>query len=222
MKIPSFVWIILLVVVGFGFVAFLANNKTSQTVSNATLPVEVDVYIDYNCPHCADFEPYVKLAKEKYGDKADIRIKNLPFLTSGQTPDTSVQYALAHFAARNQGKGDEYSEQLFKWISYLRSPANTTFTYTEEEKVFFNSQIDVDRLAEFMELDVEQFAADRVSEATQAAMKEEKDAAIKIMGAPSTPSIFFYGNLFKLTTYDDFDAKIDSYIKQAEANQSNL
>lgn len=222
MKIPSFVWIILVVALGFGFVAFLANNKTSQTVANATLPVAVDVYVDFNCPHCADFEPYVMAAREKYGEKVDIKLKNLPFLTSGQNPDKSVQYALAQIASRNQGMGDEYAEQLFKWIVYLKSPSNTSFTYTEEEKAFFNSPIDVDRLAEFMDMDVEQFTADRTSEAVQATMKEEKDAAIRIMGAPSTPAIFFYGNLFKLTTYDDFDAKIDSYIKQAEANQSNL
>jgi len=219
MKIPSFVWIGLVLILGFGFLMVLANNKNNQTVANATLPVEVDVYIDFNCPHCADFEPTVKAAREKYGDNVDIKIKNMPFLTSGQNPDSSVLYSYAYIAARNQGKGNEYAEALFKWITYSKNPSNTTFTYSAEEKSLFLSVVNPTSLAEFLKLDMTLFNTDKDSAETKSVMKAEKDSAVKIMGAPSTPAIFFYGNLYKLNTFDEFDAKIDSYIKAAQANQ---
>lgn len=221
MKIPSFVWVILVVVLGVGFMAFLANNKNAQSMADATLPVQVEVYMDFNCPHCADFEPTVKAAREKYGEKANIQLKNLPFLTSGQTPDTSVEYSYAQIAAAKQGKGNEYAEGLFKWVTFAKSPNNNVFTYSEDEKALFaSSAVRVDGLAEFLGLDLTKFSQDRVSDEVKAEMRKQKEDAVKIMGAPSTPSVFFYGKLFKMTTYDDFDAKIDAYIKQAEANQN--
>jgi len=190
-------------------------------MADASLPVEVDVYVDFNCPHCAEFEPYVKAAREKYGEKVDIQLKNLPFLTSGKNPDTSVEYAYAQIAAAGQGKGDEYAEALFKWVVYTSSPANTIFEYTDEEKALFSEDIDVTKLAEFLELDVTKFKQDLISDATKAEMKKQKDDAIKVMGAPSTPTVFFYGKLYKMNTYDDLDTKINAYIKQAESNQAS-
>jgi len=221
MKIPSIVWIALVLILGVGFVAILANNKNAQSMADATLPVEVDVYVDFNCPHCAEFEPYVKAAREKYGDKANIQLKNLPFLTSGQNPDTSVEYSYAQIAAASQGKGNEYAESLFKWVIYAKSPTNTIFTYTDEEKTLFNGTLNTAKLAEFLELDVTKFNQDLISDATKAEMKKQKEDAIKVMGAPSTPTVFFYGKLFKMSTYDDLDSKIDAYIKQAESNQAS-
>jgi len=221
MKIPSIVWVALVLILGVGFVAVLANNKNAQSMADATLPVQVDVYVDFNCPHCAEFEPSVKAAREKYGDKVNIQLKNLPFLTSGQTPDTSVEYATAQVAAAKQDKGQEYAESLFKWIVYSKSANNTTFAYTDEEKALFAEDVDVSKLAEFLELDLVKFNQDLVSDDVKAEMRKQKDDAIKIMGAPSTPSVFFYGKLFKMTTFDDLDTKIDSYIRQAEANQAS-
>lgn len=220
MKIPSIVWIILILVLGFGFLLIVSNNKNNQTLANATLPVKIDVYVDFNCPHCAEFEPVAAAAREKYGDKVDIQLKNLPFLTSGQTPDTSVQYSYAQLAARKQDKGNEFAMELFKWVTYTKSPSNTIYTYSDEEKALFGATVDVEKLATYLKLDLAKFNTDRNSDEIKAEMKAEKDEAIKVLGAPSTPSIFFYGKLFKLNTYDDFDAKIDAYITQAEANQA--
>jgi predicted DsbA family dithiol-disulfide isomerase len=221
MKIPSIVWIILVLVLGFGFLVVVANNRNAQNSVNATLPVMAEVYVDFNCPHCADFEPYVKAAREKYGDKLNISIKNLPFLTSGQNPDTSVQYATAAIAARNQGKGVEYTESLFKWITYLKNPNNSTYEYSDREKTFFSSSnIDVVALAEFLGLNVETFQNDLVSETTKATLRQEKENIVKIMGAPSTPAVVFYGKLFKMSSFDDLDRQIQAYITQAEANQN--
>lgn len=218
MKIPSFVWIILLLIVGFGFLAFLSNNKNNENLATATLPVQIDVYVDFNCPHCAEFEPVAKAAREKYGDKVNIQLKNMPFLTSGQNPDTSVEYSYAYLAAKKQDKGNDYAQELFKWVSYIRQPSNTIYSYSDEEKTLFAGPVDVEKLATYLKLDLTQFNKDRASDEVKAEMKTEKEDAIKIMGAPSTPAIFFYGKLFKLNTYDDFDAKIDSYITAAQKN----
>lgn len=220
MKIPSFVWIILVLVVGFGFLALLVNNKNAQTVTSATLPVMVDVYVDFNCPHCAEFEPSLKAAREKYGDDVNIQLKNLPFLTSGQSKDSSVDYALAQIAARKQDMGNEYAEELFKWITYLKAPSNTVFSYTDEQKELYRNAVDVDALAESLGLNVEKFMADRISAEVTAEMKAEKESAIKVLGAPSTPSVFFYGKPFRMNTYDEFDTQINNYIQAAKTTEN--
>lgn len=221
MKIPSFVWVVLILVVGFGFLMFLANQKNNQSVVNATLPVDVEVYVDFNCPHCAEFEPFVTAAREKYGDKVNIKVKMLPFLTSGQNPDTSAEYAYAALAAGKQNKKEEFTELLFKWITFRKSPTNTIFTYTDEEKQLFGNSINVEELASYLDLDVQKFNADRVSSEVKTELLAEKDSAVKRMGAISTPAVFYYGTYQKLSTYNDLDAKIDSYIKQAEASSTN-
>jgi protein-disulfide isomerase len=219
MKIPSYVWIVLLILVSFGGLYFISNQRNKQEFENVQLPVEVEVYVDFNCPHCADFEPYVQQARQKYGEKANIELKMLPFLTAGQNPDTSVEYANAAIAARKQGKFNEYTDGLFKWITYRKTPTHPLFTFSDAEKELFAEAIDLDALAEFLELDVEQFKKDRVSEEVRAEVKAEKDKAIAKMGAASTPTIFIYGKQFKMQTFDDFDKQIASLIEQAEANQ---
>ena len=221
MKIPSFVWVVLILIVGFGFLMLLANQKNNQSVLNATLPVYVEVYADFNCPHCAEFESFVTAAREKYGDKVNIQVKMLPFLTSGQTPDTSAEYAYAALAAGKQAKKEEFTELLFKWITFRKNPTNTIFTYTDEEKQLFANTINLEELASYLELDVQKFNIDRVSSEVKAELLAEKDSAVKRMGAISTPAVFYYGTYQKLSTYNDLDAKIDSYIKQAEASTTN-
>lgn len=217
MKIPSFVWILLVLVIGFGFLFVVANSRNNQLIQEVSLPVEVAVYFDFNCPHCADFEPFVKEAREKYGEKANIELKNLPFLTSGQTRDTSVEYASAQIAARLQGKGNEFAEMLFKWLTYIRNPQNTIYTYSDSERELFTPVVNLDLLAEYLQLDVKKFSSDRISSDVNATLLAEKEEGIRLLGAPSTPSVFIYGEQLRLSSFNDLDRRIGEYIQQIES-----
>lgn len=223
MKIPAFVWIILIVVVGFGGLYLLSNTKT-KTVSYAdkNLPVEVEVFIDFNCPHCATFEPYAKDLQETYGDKVDVQMKNLPILTTGQATDTSFEYATAFEAARLQDKGDEYSEALFKWITFRKGAATSPYSYTTEESEFFSSgPVDTVKLAERLDLDLEKFSKDVESTEVRDAVLEQKRSAIERMGPASTPAVFIYGEYFELQTLDDPKNKVGEIIAEIESRNSN-
>src|SRR5260221_1501213 len=207
MKIPSYVWVLLTLIVGFGFLAFLIVNKNSQnnTFQNVTLPIVVDEYVDYNCPHCAEFAPFVQEVRDTYGDKVKITTKNLPILTSGQQPDTSLGYAYYAEAVRLQGEDNfnKFSFDMFKWVTYKSSPNNTIFTYSNEEKQLFVNPVNPLDLAQFLKLDVEKLKQDVVTDAIKNAVKDQKAFAVNAMGSPSTPAVFIFGKQFKLQTYQD-------------------
>lgn len=221
MKIPSYLWIVLVLIMGIGFLIFAGSQRNQQSIISRTLPVDVEVFLDFNCTHCADFEPYVAKAKEQFSSKANIQLKMLPILTSGQEEDTSTIYALAAIAARKQNKINEYSEILFKWISYVRNPNNTLYSYSDEEKEIYSQPIDVVKVAEIVQLDMERFNQDRVSSDTNSILLAEKNSAIKRMGGASTPAVFFYGEYKRLTSYSDIITEIDKYITQVESLQAS-
>ncbi len=218
MKIPSVVWIVLILVLGGGFLVLLSNQKNNSiTAVNETLPVKVDVYVDYNCPHCADFENYVRDVKTTYGDKVDVETKNLPFLA-----DSSITYAYASEAARMQGKFDDYSYDLFKWVSYQRDPNNTDFTYSDTDKSFYGNPVDPVQLAQKLGLDVNKFQTDMNGDEVKNIIKQEKQKVISLTGTQSTPTVLIYGKVFTLTSFGDLKTKVGDLINQIESqnNQS--
>lgn len=215
-KIPSFVWVVLVIVLGIGFLVFLSSQKNSDiNAADQNLPVDVEVYIDYNCPHCANFEPFVADVKEQYGEKANVQTKMLPFLT-----ESSTTYAYAAEAARSQGRFDDYNHDLFRWITYQADPNNTTFEYTDEDKTFFSQEINTTALAERLELDVEQFENDVNSDAIKNNVKEQKESIVKLLGTQSTPTVLIYGKQFTMTTYEDLGRKVGELINEIESKNS--
>ncbi len=95
--------------------AAVAKAKTDNK-----LPVTLEVFSDYNCPHCAELEPLTVALKVKYkSDEVNFQEKNFPFLR-----DSSTTYAYAAEAARLQGKFDSFSQQLFIAIHGTQSTAS--------------------------------------------------------------------------------------------------
>ena len=73
------------------------------------LPLQVDVYEDYNCPACAAFQTYLYELENYFpAEQVVFNKKHLPFLQ-----ETSTKYARAAEAAKIQGKFDEYNVELF-------------------------------------------------------------------------------------------------------------
>lgn len=79
--------------------------------SEVSLPLELKLFEDFNCPHCADFQETKFELKRIFGDKINIIDRQMPFLKSN-----SERFARAAEAARLQGKYDEYSLELFMKI----------------------------------------------------------------------------------------------------------
>lgn len=86
-------------------------KKTNAPVSSAGALVSVEVFSDYNCPHCAQFDPIVEQAKTEFGSQVEFIQRHLPFLRN-----SSWTYSYAAEAARVQGKFDAFHVELFKRI----------------------------------------------------------------------------------------------------------
>jgi len=86
------------------------KTKINDLINQNKLPVNVEIFSDYNCLHCREFDAYLEPLKKNpiYKDKVNFIGKNLPFLK-----DNSVTLAYAVEAARKQGKFDDYSQHLF-------------------------------------------------------------------------------------------------------------
>lgn len=216
MKIPAFVWIIGFFVIGGGLLIFLNSNKNKVNSDlKGTLPVQIEVYSDYNCPHCADFSPFVDEVASTFADKVNITLKHAAFLAP-----SSSSYAYAAEAAREQGKFNEFNHALYAWVSFTRDSANTNFSYTEDEKTFYSQAVDVTKLAERLGLDLAKFDTDRKSSTIVNRVLDQKAELEDRMGSVSTPAVFIYGEQFSLSTYNDLKTKVQELITQAESNNN--
>ncbi len=83
----------------------------AATDDSVKFPVYMEVFIDYNCPHCFEFESVVEQIQTELADYADVDVKQLPFLRA-----SSTTYAYAVESAREQGKFEAYSKELFTAI----------------------------------------------------------------------------------------------------------
>lgn len=213
-KIPSFVWIVITVVVGVGFLLLLVNNRAKNVYEDIKLPVQVEVYSDYNCPHCADFSPFVKDVEDTYGEKVNVEKKHLPFLA-----DSSYSLAYAAEAAREQDKFDEFDSMLFKWASFARNPNNTSFQYSEEEKANFTGEVDPFKIAALLKMDIDKFTTDLSSDTVKNRVTSQKADIVKKLGTQSTPTVLVYGQELKMTGFEDLKTEVGRLIESAEKSK---
>lgn len=95
-------------------------NKEGITVGNADAPVTVDLYVDYQCPHCRDFEAIAAKPLNDYVDNGTIKVVYHPIaILSGY----SVWGSAAAGCAADEGKFREYSQALFDNQSEMRPAA---------------------------------------------------------------------------------------------------
>jgi len=218
MKIPSFVWIGAILLLGGGFLLLLSStrNNNDKIFAKAGLPVFIEVFSDYNCQHCADFTPFVEDVQATFGDKVSVAKRQSPFLT-----DSSYGYAYSAEAARLQNKFEEFNHGLFAWVAYQKSPSNTTFEYSDEDKAFYSNEINVKNLAERLQLDVDKFEIDRKSSSVVNVVQSEKSDLVKRAGTVSTPAVFIYGEIYNMSTYEDLKVEVQKLITKAETELEN-
>ena len=98
-------------------------NKEGITAGNADAPVTVDLYVDYQCPHCRDFEAIAAKPLNDYVDNGTIKVVYHPIaILSGY----SVWGSAAAGCAADEGKFREYSQALFDSQSEMRPAALAT------------------------------------------------------------------------------------------------
>ncbi len=120
-SIPATYWLIgivavmvalaLIVLVGLPAAATQRAKATGNTLGDANAPVTVEVYADFQCPVCGQFDRgALKQIEDKYVKAGKVKIVFDHFAFIG---DESIRAAEASECANAQGKFWEYADTLF-------------------------------------------------------------------------------------------------------------
>jgi protein-disulfide isomerase len=101
------------------------DDKTGVAVGAG--PVDIDVYIDFQCPFCKQFELASGDAINRLLDRQMIRLVRHPmnFLDNASTTHYSTRAAAAAAAASDAGRFHEYTQALFEHQPPEGSPGLT-------------------------------------------------------------------------------------------------
>jgi protein-disulfide isomerase len=176
----------------------LSEVKTGEGTTGVTL-VE---WGDFQCPACASYYPIVKQIKEKYGDKITFQFRNLPL---SEIHPHAILAARSAMAADKQGKFWEYHDLLYENQRSWTDLSDAT-------EVF-------DGYAEQLELNMDQFRADRASDEVNSIVQADRAEAQRL-GFTGTPTFVLDGQKLDPTpqSFDEFVKKIDEAIA-AKQNQ---
>ena len=120
-SIPATYWLIgivavmvalaLIVLVGLPAAATQRAKATGNTLGDANAPVTMEVYADFQCPICGQFDRgTLKQIEDKYVNTGKVRIVFNHYAFIG---DESTRAAEASECANAQGKFWEYADTLF-------------------------------------------------------------------------------------------------------------
>lgn len=87
------------------------TDGNGVTVGKASAPTTIDVYVDYRCPHCQEFEETAGVAVNDLVDSGAAKLMYYPL--AFVNPDASPRLANAWACAAAAGKPRGYGEQLF-------------------------------------------------------------------------------------------------------------
>ena len=163
--------------------AFLQQMKTdpvsvignSPITGAAAKNIVLLEFSDFQCPFCAQAEPTVKQFIAQHQDEVTLVYKHFPLSQIHPQAESSAQAA---WAAQKQGKFWEYHDALFEQQNQL------------EEALYV-------KIAENLNLDLDQFNRDRNSPEAKAAINEDLELAQKV-GVRGTPFFALNGKVLSL------------------------
>ncbi len=173
----------------------VAATADDPALGNASAPVTLVEFSDFQCPFCARVMPTLKRVHEAYGDRVRIVWKDFP-LTS--IHPQAFKAAEAGQCAREQGKFWEYHDRLF---------ANQQALEPELLKKYaVDSGLDAAKFSAC--LDTAKYG-DRV---------QEQMGVGTSLGVSSTPTVFINGRLVSgAQPYDVFTTIIDEELERARS-----
>lgn len=158
---------------------------------NATAPVTVVMFSDFQCSACAGTHPRLKKLLAGYGDKVRLVVRDFP-LTS--IHENAFEAALAANAARAQGK-------FFEYIDIL---------YSNQEAL---DKASLKKYAAGLGLNTKQFELDLASEKIAAEVRKDMEDG-RNYGVSGTPTIFVNGVKVRGLTTSAFRTAIDRALKK--------
>jgi protein-disulfide isomerase len=139
---------------------------------NASAPVTIVEFVDYECPHCKHVQPVLRQILDEYHDEVKVLFKHYPL--GGHTNARAA--AEAATAAARQGKFWAYNDKLWAMSDSL-TPAV------------------MEQIAKEVGLDVAKWRADFESEAIKARVQKDRDQG-EALAIAATPTIYINGRQF--------------------------
>ena len=148
-------------------------------LGSAGAPVQLTLYSDFHCPHCAEFEKTYGLVLRAAHERgaAALRIMPMAFIDEG-----SASAANAFGCAAQAGFGRAYFDGLF---------ANHTLAWSDQQLIGLADQVAGSPSAEFRSC---------VTEASNGGWVDSVNAAADQAGVTSTPTLFLGDDRVDLTT----------------------
>ncbi len=157
----------------------LSIDADDARLGPADAPVQLIVFLSFQCPACGTFAKELRPLSEEFGDKLCVAIKHFPLgtacnpaLQTDKQP-RSCEAALAAEAARRQGQFWPIHDALFE--SDLEAGDGALV-----------------RIAQSIGLDMARFEADRAAPLALAKVKRDIEIATRL-GVTETPAVFLNG-----------------------------
>ncbi len=155
------------------------NSEGAPVRGEASAPITLLEFSDYECPHCASEAPILRDIEREFGDR--LRVIHMHFPISFH--QHAVPAARAAYAAGKQGKFWEYHDMLFANQSALE-PDNFV------------------QYAQRVGLDVTRFRADSAATDSEAAVARDRREGERLQ-IEATPTIFINGRRWPSALHPD-------------------
>jgi protein-disulfide isomerase len=170
----------LIVLVGLPAAATERAKATGNTLGEATAPVTLEVYADFQCPACGQFDRVtLREIEDKYVKNGKVRVVFNHYAFIG---DESIRAAEASECANDQGKFWEYADTLYN------NQAG------ENQGAFSDAKLD--GFAQQLGLDMNQFRGCMLSRPHLAKVQASTQSGSQ-RGVNSTPTLFINGQLVR-------------------------
>jgi protein-disulfide isomerase len=175
---------------------YAISTADQPSLGNASAPVTIIEFTDYQCPSCAITQPILERLVKEYGDRVRLVARDFPL---SQHAD-AFKAAEAAEAAREQSKYWEYVGIL------LRNQSALSVTQLKE----YASELALDRSRFDKALDSGKFA-----ETVQRDVEEGT-----MLGIDSTPAVFINGRRASEKSYEALKANIEAALKALPTRKS--
>lgn len=168
---------------------FSISTNDQPSLGNASAPVTIVAFTDYQCPSCAAMHPTLERLVTEYGGKVRLVTRDFPLSQHAE----ALKAAEAAEAAREQGKYWEYIHILLRNQSALTVDKLKGYaTELSLDRTRFDNALDSGKFSESVQRDVED------------GMK---------LGINGTPTIFINGRRVSAKSYEDLKASVNAVLK---------
>ena len=189
--------LMLIVLVGLPAAATNTAKANGNSLGDANAPVTMEVYADFQCPICGQFDRgTLKQIEDKYVKAGKVRIVFNHFAFIG---DESTRAAEASECANAQGKFWEFSDTLFN-------------NQAGENQGAF-SDANLEKFAQQVGLDMTQYKT-CMDQNTYLGKVQASSQAAQQRGVDSTPTLFINGQMARgaisLATFESASARMSA------------